>query len=510
MLIGGESAGGYMTAITALRVRDELAAIDRVDGLNLIFGVFDRGGSPSQRADGTIAGCTLDDDADGRAGELRHDYSPHPCLESFGRCDGRLHPFTHSSLEQQRQSGQSACVTESLKTLLLPEHPVLAEWASALNSAGVWAEVFDATWRLVFVTDELRLTHGDSGAVTSQPIGFHRFSAESMRFRTSVFRGRSAYPEFRRAQFLDLGPYVLAGTAGGRDELRQVVDSEFADLVDQLELSDLPAVWPGPDESATFGGVEVEASCAYFRIDDLHGRRAGYCALYKPAAGMSQVATLVYTVDLAHLERMRLVEHADRRSAAILMADLEASSALARQLSTAQYFAFGRRLVRTADQCIIDAGGIVGRHTGDGVVAFFLADTSGSESAAARSCITAARTVRDLLTDVAARADLSDTELSLRFGLHWGATLYMGRVLTRGRSEVTALGDEMNEAARIEACATGGRTLASKDLIERLIRDDADVLGLDTGHMKYTPLADLSTATDKARRDAASISVCEV
>ena len=98
----------------------------------------------------------------------------------------------------------------------------------------------------------------------------------------------------------------------------------------------------------------------------------------------------------------------------------------------------------------------------------------------------------------------------MRFGLHWGATLYMGRILTAGRSEVTALGDEANEAARIEACATGGRALASKSLIERLNRADADALGLDTGHTTYTPLADLSTATDKARRDAPSIAVCEV
>ena len=49
LLIGGESAGGYMTAAVALRVRDELGAIDRVLGLNLIFGVFDWGGTPSQR-----------------------------------------------------------------------------------------------------------------------------------------------------------------------------------------------------------------------------------------------------------------------------------------------------------------------------------------------------------------------------------------------------------------------------------------------------------------------------
>ena len=192
------------------------------------------------------------------------------------------------------------------------------------------------------------------------------------------------------------------------------------------------------------------------------------------------------------------------------MADLEASSPLARQLSTAQFFAFGRRFVRTADGCVIDAGGIAGRNAGDGIVAYFLVDTAGSESAAATACITAARTLRDSLPDIAARSDLSDAGLSLRFGLHWGATLYMGRIHTRGRSEVTALGDEMNEAARIEACATGGKTLASKQLIERLTRTDAQVLGLDIAHTKYTALAELSSATDKARRDAPSIAVCEV
>ena len=232
--------------------------------------------------------------------------------------------------------------------------------------------------------------------------------------------------------------------------------------------------------------------------------------LTKPAAGMSHLAQAAATADLAHLERMRVVEHPDRRPAAILMADLEASSPLARHLSSAQYFAFVRRLVRAADDCIVDAGGIVGRHAGDGVVAFFLAETAGSESAAARSCIGAARALRGTLSDTAARSEIPESELSLRFGLHWGATLYMGRIVTRGRSEVTALGDEVNEAARIEACATGGRTLASKSLIERLTPADAAALGVDTRHTTYTPLADLATATDKARRDAPAIAVCEV
>lgn len=49
LLIGGESAGGYMAAAVLLRVRDELRAIERFAGANLVFGVYDWGRSPSQR-----------------------------------------------------------------------------------------------------------------------------------------------------------------------------------------------------------------------------------------------------------------------------------------------------------------------------------------------------------------------------------------------------------------------------------------------------------------------------
>jgi len=49
LLTGGESAGGYMAAAVLLRVRDELRAIDRFAGANLVFGVYDWGRSPSQR-----------------------------------------------------------------------------------------------------------------------------------------------------------------------------------------------------------------------------------------------------------------------------------------------------------------------------------------------------------------------------------------------------------------------------------------------------------------------------
>ena len=48
-----------MSAIVLLRIRDELHAADRVDGANLVFGVYDWGRSPSQRGIRPTAGPDL-------------------------------------------------------------------------------------------------------------------------------------------------------------------------------------------------------------------------------------------------------------------------------------------------------------------------------------------------------------------------------------------------------------------------------------------------------------------
>ena len=59
LVLGGESAGGYMSAIVLLRIRDQLDAIDHVAGANLVFGVYDWGRSPSQRGVRPSSGMDL-------------------------------------------------------------------------------------------------------------------------------------------------------------------------------------------------------------------------------------------------------------------------------------------------------------------------------------------------------------------------------------------------------------------------------------------------------------------
>jgi class 3 adenylate cyclase len=389
----------------------------------------------------------------------------------------------------------------------LPEDPALADAACAIRDTGHWGWVVDERWRMMWASDEVRLSFGALVELASFEVGAHLFGPDSIR-TSEGWRMGSNSVELNRLFFRGVGGLILTDTPGGRDELRGLVDPALRDIVDELTPAE------GTMLSFTTKGFGIadagDVPVIAFRVRDADGRLAGTALISKPAAGMAMLSAMTFTADLGHVARMGLVAEADRRPGAILFADLEASSPLARRLSTASYFALGRRLVRASDRCVVDAGGLVGRHVGDGVGAFFLAETAGSESAAAHSCIAAARALRDSVAEVATRSGLQPEDVVLRFGLHWGANLYVGNISTAGRSEVNALGDQVNEAARIEACASGGLALASKDLVERLEPGAAADLGLEPDRISYTALGDLATATEKARRDAPAIAVCEV
>ena len=98
----------------------------------------------------------------------------------------------------------------------------------------------------------------------------------------------------------------------------------------------------------------------------------------------------------------------------------------------------------------------------------------------------------------------------MNIGLHWGGALYMGQVVTGGRLEVTALGDEVNECARIQQSARDGAGYVSKALLELLTAVDAEAIGIDPDRVTYRTVADLEGATDKSVRDAGGIAVAEL
>lgn len=377
----------------------------------------------------------------------------------------------------------------------------LAEAARAFEETEQWAFIVDDRWQIVFLSDELRRSMGfDLPAPT--PLLGTAWMEEQL---TRPFGATT--PELVEAI---TGPMVgLVLSDIGRPAAEEQVDPRLRGMLDRARPVD-KSIFSYRCSATGVGGQRTRVSVRAFRIRDESGRLAGTAVVIQPAIGTGTVAALAMASDPDHLDRMQRVAKAARRPAAILFADLEASSPLARRLPTAAYFGLSRRLVREADRHVVAAGGLVGRHVGDGVAAFFLAETAGSETAAAKACIAAARGFRDAVPDVARRSALEPDEVVVRMGLHWGATLYVGNITSVGRSEVTALGDEVNEAARIEACATGGLALASKDLIERLDPHDSEALGINGAAVAYTALGELTTATDKARRDAPAIAVCEI
>jgi class 3 adenylate cyclase len=83
----------------------------------------------------------------------------------------------------------------------------------------------------------------------------------------------------------------------------------------------------------------------------------------------------------------------------------------------------------------------------------------------------------------------------------------MGQLVTGGRLEVTALGDEVNEGARIQESAHDGTILASKALVERLSSEEAERLGIDRDRLLYRTVAELPGASEKALRDAGGLPV---
>ncbi len=49
IFVSGGSAGGHLSAVTTLYIRDSLKAIDKIKGINLIYGVYDLARTPSHR-----------------------------------------------------------------------------------------------------------------------------------------------------------------------------------------------------------------------------------------------------------------------------------------------------------------------------------------------------------------------------------------------------------------------------------------------------------------------------
>lgn len=378
----------------------------------------------------------------------------------------------------------------------LPDHPILREVALAVEEMGRVAEIVDRDWRIVYMSSELFAAAGVTVADASSVYGLSMVQRDE---RFPEIWGTDA-PSGRRWWRAN-APYMRSTLDPDAPQFGTA--TEAARRVAPVEP---PPVW-GTWTAFASDAYSQDQYLLHVRLNEPDGRFAGVLVVSWPRLP-GAVTGMLSRGDVAMYERMARMSEPHRCETAILFADLEASGELSRTLSSRAYFELIRGVTTAFDTAVIANGGIVGRHAGDGASAFFCpTDHDGSASRAAAAAVNSAHQTRTALADLA-RDD--DTSAVLNVGLHWGSMVMMGQIVTGGRLEVTALGDEVNEAARIQDAARGGRTLASKQLIEHLEPPEATTMGIDLARIVYRQLGQFGQVSEKVLRDAGTIAVADL
>jgi class 3 adenylate cyclase len=373
--------------------------------------------------------------------------------------------------------------------------PRLQEVIKGLETTSWAAEVCDADWRLIWVSPQARTLIGQEDD-SALGLGSHILESRQLpAWQRMVSVGA-------QEQWLRLNvPQMLADDPGGSERLADMARPEMRDAVLDAEPAQIP-IWTWLTK--TTGVMPAINEVRNFGMRVRTGDGKPFATVYIYGANLpATLLALVAQGDQSMFERMARLTEPGRREAAVLFADIQSSGDLSRHLSSAAYFRLVHELFTKLDGIVIDANGIVGKHAGDGLSAFFLAHDCGSKEGATGAAV-------DTAIKLTEAARHTGDGVTLNVGVHWGGALYMGQVVTGGRLEVTALGDEVNECARIQETAREGTVLASKALIERLDPSHAREIGIDPDAVAYETVAELPGASEKAVRDAGSIPVTEV
>ncbi len=154
----------------------------------------------------------------------------------------------------------------------------------------------------------------------------------------------------------------------------------------------------------------------------------------------------------------------ERQTVTILFTDLRGSTALADRLTPEE-------TVAAVARCVLDAGGILDKFTGDGLMATFgaLSDPTNGASAAVHAALEMRRRIAVLNGERAAHGEVV---VGFGIGIHTGDVI-LGAIGLPERSQYDAIGDAVNTASRLE-------TLTKEFHVDAVLsRDTADRLGGD-------------------------------
>ena len=158
----------------------------------------------------------------------------------------------------------------------------------------------------------------------------------------------------------------------------------------------------------------------------------------------------------------------------LLFADIRGSTELAERVTPSEFSRLLNRFYDTASRILIENDAIVDKFVGDEVMAIFIPALV-QERHAARAVTAAAEMQRA----VGQLAGEGEEGLPLGIGIHTG-NAFVGAVGQAPHTELTALGDVVNTAARLASAAGAGEILIS--------RQAADAAGLESGPLEHRSL----------------------
>lgn len=173
---------------------------------------------------------------------------------------------------------------------------------------------------------------------------------------------------------------------------------------------------------------------------------------------------VVETISASLREKLEQIENrttAQRKQVTVLFADLVSFTAISGAMDAEEVVDLVNTLWERLDRVILSHGGTIDKHVGDGVMALFgapVAQENDPEQAVLTGLAMQAE-LRDWVTEQIASGHPFG-ELRMRIGINTGPVLF-GTVGSTG--EVTAMGDTVNIASRLESASPVGGVLIAED-----------------------------------------------
>jgi adenylate cyclase len=141
---------------------------------------------------------------------------------------------------------------------------------------------------------------------------------------------------------------------------------------------------------------------------------------------------------------------------AMLFADIRESTPLSEKLSPTEFSAVIERFYSVATQVLVDCSAFIDRLGGDEVIAYFGSGLSG------RDYIQTAIQAGIEILKATGHADPGGPWVSVGVGVHVGVAFFGSVSSPSGMNNITALGAEVNTAARLASHAEAGEVIVSQ------------------------------------------------